>query len=98
MKVSVLAVLATAMLATASVVPSCDRENTDVDSLDLITIRPPPLICLKVCWPKPHRCPPGQIPKKFGRCWTCCRRRHRPHGVEFEEEEFEGLDEFDELD
>jgi hypothetical protein len=32
------------------------------------------------------------------RGWTCCKNIPHPHGFEFEEEEFEGFDEFDELD
>jgi hypothetical protein len=97
MKVSVLAVLATAVLATARVVPSCDRENTDVN----LFTEPPPLICLvrPICWLKRPRCPRGSFAKRLGKCWLCCKKRpYHPHGVEFEEEEFEGINEFDELD
>jgi hypothetical protein len=97
MKVSILALLATAMLATASIVPSCDSSTSDIAEHDL-TVVTTKAVCLRVCWPKKHKCPKGWTPKKIGRCWTCCSRPHPTHGFELEEEEFEGVDEFDELD
>jgi len=93
MKVSVLTLLATAMLASARVVPqACDRSTTDVAEYD-ITIDTTTAICLRPCWPKPHKCAKGWYPKRFGRCWTCCKRPH--HAFDLEEEEFEGIDELD---
>jgi hypothetical protein len=97
MKVSILALLATAMLATASTLPSCDADTTDVAEHDL-TVVTTTRICRRICWPKPHKCPRGWYPKKIRRCWTCCKKPHHPHGFEDEGEEFEGLDEFTELD
>jgi hypothetical protein len=100
MKVSVLAILATATLATASVIPSCDR--TDVDSLSeykplcrnvCLRVKPP---CPKGWHPALRLCPIPRHPVRRG--WTCCKNIPHPHGFEFEEEEFEGFDEFDELD
>jgi hypothetical protein len=94
MKVSVLALLATATLATASVVPSYDRGASDISEHDL-TVITTTAICLKPCWPRVHRCARGWYPKKIRRCWTCCKRPRPPHEFELEEEEFE---EFTELD
>jgi hypothetical protein len=98
MKVSVVAVLATAALATASIVPACDRDATDTADYDLILVTTTDA-CLHVCWPKKHKCPKGWHPKKHGRSWTCCKKHHHhPHRFDLEEEDFEGLNEFDELD
>ena len=93
MKVSVLALLSTAMLATARVIP-CDRGTSIVDSFaehdaTLVTTHH---ACFGVCWPQPRRCGGSWAPVKIGNCWTCCKGRL------FHEEEIEGVDEFDGLD
>ena len=94
MKVSVLTLLATAVLASARVVPqACDRSTADVAEHDITTDTT--AICLLPCWPRPRKCPKGWYPKKFGNCWTCCKRPHHSHAFSFEEEEFEGIDELD---
>jgi len=68
MKVSVLALLATAAFATASAVPSFERSEND------LTVVTTTAICRAVCFPRPQKCPPGWYSKKIGRCWTCCKR------------------------
>jgi hypothetical protein len=84
MKVSVLAMLAVAALATAS--PPCDS-HTD---LDLSTTKKH---CLLPCHPKRPKCPPGFRPRRVS--WRCCRRRRfQPEA----DDEFDEIDEFDELD
>jgi hypothetical protein len=97
MKVSILALLAGAVLATARVVPSCDRGTTDVDSFSEydVTIITTTQICDKRCASWPPICGRGWYPKKFGKCWACCKGPRHPHGFELEEEEFEGVDELD---
>jgi hypothetical protein len=87
MKVSVLTLLTTAMLATARVVPPCDHGTADVAEHDL-TIVTSTVPCLRVCWA-------GYFPKQFGNCWTCCRNLLSPQGFELEEEEFESVHEMD---
>jgi hypothetical protein len=77
MKVSILALLAAGMLATASVIP-CEHQSTN-DVTDEVTVFTTKETCLRVCFPKRHRCAKGWRPRKKGRCWTCCKRVHHPH-------------------
>jgi hypothetical protein len=93
MKASVLTFFVTATLATARVVP-CGRGTTNVDSFAEhdVTMVTTNHACYGVCWPTARRCGGSWAPVKIGKCWTCCKGRlfH-----EFEEGEFEGVDEFD---
>ena len=40
----------------------------------------------------------GSFPYNDAGCWTCCKEIPHSHGYELEKEEFEGVNEFDELD
>jgi hypothetical protein len=30
-------------------------------------------VCWKVCYPEARRCSGAWYPRRFGKCWTCCR-------------------------
>ena len=99
MKLSILTLLAAAMLATASVVP-CERHDTS-DATELgvsdVAVFTTHEVCRSPCTRKRHKCPKGWYIKKMtvAKCWACCKKI-RPHIVEFDLED-EGLDEFEEL-
>jgi hypothetical protein len=95
MKISILALLATAVLATAGVIP-CDRGTTHVDSSSEhdVTTDPPHLTCMEVCWPR-HMCSGISFPVKLGKCWTCCTWHRPPQGPEPKQEELKDVDELD---
>ena len=70
MKLSILTILAAAMVATASVVP-CEANTEDVNELTFYTA---PIACLAKCYPKIPRCRPPFRPRRVTpRCWKCCR-------------------------
>jgi hypothetical protein len=81
MKISVLTLLATAMLATARVVP-CDRGITHVESFSEhdVTVITTNEACWRVCFPTEPECPDDRYSKQLGPCWTCCV--WEPEGVD----------------
>ncbi|KAE8150865.1 hypothetical protein BDV25DRAFT_153572 [Aspergillus avenaceus] len=59
---TILAVITSLCLSGAVAEPLWYSEVHDMD------------VCWRACFhDKPH-CPSGWHPKKFGSCWTCCRR------------------------
>jgi hypothetical protein len=70
MKLSILTILAAAMVATASVVP-CEMNTDDVNELTFYTT---PIACLAKCYPRPPHCrPPFRAKKVRPHCWKCCK-------------------------
>ena len=86
MKVSVITMLAIAMLATAS--PVCESNmDTSIDSNEL-TFHTTKRICLRPCFPKKPHCPPHFRPRRIG--WRCCKGKYKAQDDDDDE-----YDEFD---
>ena len=94
MKVSVLALLATAALTTARVVPPCGHRVTDAADHDITTVTTTQhMACTRTCTKYKPKCGYGTYPVEdlFRKCWVCCWNRGKG-------QEFEPVEEFDELD
>ena len=92
MKLSILTVLAAAMLASASVIPCDHHAPADITDSDF-TVSITKDFCYKFCANRPLICGEGWYTKKIGDCWTCCEKS-RETEVEVEVEE---LFEFEDL-
>jgi hypothetical protein len=88
MKLSVLTIVTAAALATASVVPSCDR-NTDINEFTFHTTK---LICTPICFLRKPKCHPPYKPRKVPHCWRCCKPYRASSYAEIEEFDDEELD------
>jgi hypothetical protein len=103
MKLSVLTILAAAVLATASVIPCDHHAETDVtDSFTDFDVSENTVFitkerCLLPCLPRRPQCPKHFHGKKRGNCWKCCKRLRHAAEVELDEED-EGLYDFEDFD